>query len=318
VTDQCRVCDEPATHVLGSEAYCDRHYERATRRADAHWRVDLLSIAVLAVFVIVVFALDAALRPKLEGLTLSAVGIVLAIVPAAVWLVFFYRRDRREPEPRSMVVGVAILGALIGSAAVLPLLSDALDVSAWLSRSPAVNLLGSILVVGAIESFAVYAAVRFSVYGSAEFDERVDGVVYGSAAGVGLAIALNVGFVVESGGTDLGSGTIRIVMTALAQASFGGVIGYFLGRHKFEDRPLWWMPLGVAIAAGLNGAFSFLRGTAAAGGVSGPMVELGPWIGLGLAAILAVAVTSVLSALIRRQLRLALPPPPPAPATGSA
>jgi RsiW-degrading membrane proteinase PrsW (M82 family) len=317
VTDQCRVCDEPATHVLGNEAYCDRHYERATRRADAHWRVDLLSIAVLAAFVLAVYALDAALKPKLEGLTLSAVGIVLALVPAAVWLVFFYRRDRREPEPRSMVVGVAILGALIGSAVVLPLLSDALDVSTWLPRSPAVNLLGSILVVGAIESFAVYAAVRFSVYGSAEFDERVDGVVYGSAAGIGLAVALNVAFVVESGGTDLGSGTIRIVMTALAQASFGGVIGYFLGRHKFEDRPLWWMPLGVAVAAVLNGLFSFLRGTAVAGGISGPMADLGPWLGLALAAVLAIGVTAAVSTLIRRQLRLTLPPPPPSPAPGS-
>jgi RsiW-degrading membrane proteinase PrsW (M82 family) len=318
VADRCRVCDEPASHHLGDEAYCDRHYERATRRADAHWQVDLLSIAALAIFVIVVWALDGAVHPALDGLALTLVGLVLAIVPAAVWLSFFYRRDRREPEPRSMVIGVAVLGALVGAAVVIPLLSDVLDVSAWLPRSPVLNLLGSILVVGAIESFAVYAAVRFSVYGSAEFDERVDGIVYGSAAGVGLATALNVAFIVQSGGSDLGSGAIRIVMTSLAQASFGGVIGYFLGRHKFEDRPLWWMPLGMAIAAALNGTFTFLRGTAIASGVSGPLTDLGPWLGLGLAAILAIGVTLALSALVRRQLRLALPTGPASPASGSA
>jgi RsiW-degrading membrane proteinase PrsW (M82 family) len=306
------------THRLGDEGYCDRHYERVTRRADAHWRVDLLSIAVLAALVVVVYALDAALKPRLEGLTLSAVGLVLAIVPAVVWLTFFYRRDRREPEPRSMVAGVAILGALVGAAVVIPILTDVLDVASWLSRSAAVDLLGSILVVGAIESLAVYAVVRFSVYGSAEFDERVDGIVYGSAAGVGLAIALNVAFVVESGGTDLGSGSIRVVMTALAQGAFGGLIGYFLGRQKLEGRPLWWMPLGVTIAAVLNGTFSFLRGTAVASGVSGPLADLGPWLGLGLAAVLAIGVTVALSTLIRRQLRLVVPsaPPPPTAAPG--
>jgi RsiW-degrading membrane proteinase PrsW (M82 family) len=307
--DQCRVCDEPATHVVGSEAYCDRHYERATRRADAHWRVDLLSIAVLAIFLAVVSVLDAALRPNLSGIALSATGIVLAVVPAAIWLAFFYRRDRREPEPRSMVIGVAILAALVGAAVVIPLLSNVLAVQTWLPRSPAVNLLGSILVVGAVEAFAVYAIVRFSVYGSAEFDERVDGIVYGSAAGIGLATALNVEFIVASGGADLGAAAIRVVMTALAQASFGGVIGYCLGRQKFDERPIWWMPLGVAVAAVLNGVFTFLRGTTAAGGISGTSPGVvGPWLGLGLAAALAIAVTVVLSTLIRRQLRLPGPP----------
>lgn len=316
MAEGCRVCAEPATHVVGNEAYCDRHYERATRRATAQWQVDLASVAVLIGFVAVVYALDSALRPQLSGSALGAIGLVLAIVPAAIWLAFFYRRDRREPEPRSMVVGVAILGALIGSAIVIPLLSDGFAVASWLPRSPLVNLAGSILVVGVVESFAVYAAVRFSVYSSAEFDERVDGIVYGSAAGVGLATALNVAFIVESGGADLGSGVLRIVVIALAQASFGGVIGYFLGRQKLEARPIWWMPLGVAAAAALNGTFTFLRGTAAGGGISAsPTVELGPWLGLALAAALAVGVTLVLSALIRRQLHL---PGPAASAEGAA
>jgi hypothetical protein len=97
-----------------------------------------------------------------------------------------------------------------------------------------------------------------------------------------------------------------------------GVVGYFLGRQKLEARPLWWMPLGVAIAAVLNGTFTFLRGTAVSTGISGPLTDLGPWIGLGLAAVLAIAVTVALSALIRRQLVIGLSAPPPAAAPGSA
>ena len=102
--------------------------------------------------------------------------------------------------------------------------------------------------------------------------------------------------------SDLGTGAIRIVLTSLAHASFGGVIGYFLGRQKFEPRPIWWMPAGVALAATLNGVFFFLRSTVGRGAIEGPLAAIAPWIGLVLAAILAAAVTAVLSTLIRREL----------------
>ena len=301
MSERCRVCDEPAVEIIGGQAYCERHRDRATRRLGSLWRVDLVSVGSLVAFVAVVYALDGILHPRLEGVALALAGLLLAVVPAAVWLSFFYRRDRREPEPRTMVLGVAILGALVGAAIVIPVLRDVLVVDARLDRSPLAFLVGSILIVGFVEEFAKYATVRLSVYSSSEFDERADGIVYASAAGVGLAIALNVAFVVSSGGVDLGAGAIRIVVTALAQASFAGVTGYFLGRQKIEARPWWWMPLGLSIAATLNGVFTFLRGTVTSGSLDATAGQLGPWIGLGLAAGLALGVTAALTALIRRE-----------------
>ncbi|WP_371079223.1 PrsW family glutamic-type intramembrane protease, partial [Salmonella enterica] len=113
-----------------------------------------------------------------------------------------------------------------------------------------------------------YAAVRFSVYRSKEFDERTDGIIYATAAGLGFATALNISFVVGSGGVDLGLGAIRIVVTALAQASFAGIVGYFLAKEKLEGKPIWWMPFGVTLAAVLNGLFFFLRGRVSTGAIS--------------------------------------------------
>lgn len=201
-----------------------------------------------------------------------------------------------------MVVGVFILGALVATAISIPLVDQVFDVGAWLFESPLVHLAGGILIVGIIQEGLVYLTVRLSVYGSREFDERTDGIIYGTAVGLGLATALNVAFVVESGGVDLGTGAIRIVLTSLAHGSFGGVIGYFLGRQKFEVRPIWWMPAGVALAATLNGVFFFLRTTVGRGTIEGPLEAIAPWIGLVLAAVLAGAVTAVLSTLIRREL----------------
>jgi RsiW-degrading membrane proteinase PrsW (M82 family) len=281
--------------------YCERHRDRATRRLGSLWKVDLLSVGALVGLVVVVYLLDALLQPRLEGVPLAIAGLLLALVPAAIWLSFFYRRDRREPEPRTMVLGVAVLGALVGSALVIPLLRDVLDVGTRLTDSPLTFLIGSILVVGVVQEFAKYLTIRLSVYQSDEFDERADGIVYASAAGIGMAVALNVAFVVESGGVDLGSAAIRVVITSLAQASFAAIVGYFLARQKLELRPVWWMPLGIMIAATLNGLFTFLRGTVTIGEIGARGFQFGPWIGLALAASLALLVTIVLTALIRRE-----------------
>jgi protease PrsW len=109
----------------------------------------------------------------------------------------------------------------------------------------------------------------FSVYHSAEFDEAIDGIIYTTAAAIGYATVLNINFVLSSGGVGLGNGAIRITLTTLAHASFAGIVGYFLGRMKFEKRPLWWMPLGLLIAASLNSLFVYLRGTLSQGGMGG-------------------------------------------------
>ena len=41
-------------------------------------------------------------------------------------------------------------------------------------------------------------------------------------------------------------------------ASFSGLMGYFMAQAKFEHKPAWWVPLGLVVAAVLNGLFSWL------------------------------------------------------------
>lgn len=298
----CRICDEPATRTVGAYAFCERHFERARHARRGAREADIASIALLVAFVVVLYAIDALVAPRLDGDPLIVIGLVLALIPAIVWLAFFYRQDRLEPEPRTMVIGVFLLGLLVATAIVVPLVDRVFDVRSWLFDSPLVHILGGILVVGTVQEGAKYLTLRLSVYDSREFDERTDGIIYGTAVGLGLATSLNVAFVVESGGVDLGTGAIRIVLTSLAHASFGGVIGYFLGRQRFEARPIWWMPAGVALAAALNGAFFFLRSTVARGTIEDPVGAVSPWVGLVLAALLAGAITLALTRLTHREL----------------
>lgn len=267
------------------------------------WRDEILLIVVLCVFVGIVYALDNALKPQFTPSTLLLTGVFLALVPAFIWLVFFYMQDRAEPEPKGYVMGVFALGALFASGVGIPVVEDLFRTSHWLFTDTLSKIIGGILVVGFTQEYLKYAAVRYSIYNSEEFDEPTDGVVYATAAGLGYATVLNINFVVSNGGVDLGAGIIRMAVVALAQAAFSGITGYFLGRAKFESEPIWWMPLGITLAAIFNGVFTWLQVI-----VTQPTITLSgsttpTWMGLILAAVVAFATTGVILWLVRRSIK---------------
>jgi len=302
--NSCCVCGKPASKALGQRWFCDEHYQSATRERQGTWRSLWGQVIALVVFVLIVYFGQAAIKPEFSTGSLMITGVILAIIPSAIWLAFFYQQDRLEPEPKGYVLGVFGLGALLATAVGTPFLENTFHVSKWLYTNTTTTILGSILVIGFTQEFLKYAAVRFSVYNSAEFDEATDGIVYATAAGLGYATVLNVQFVVSNGGVDLGAGIIRMAIFALAHASFAGVTGYFLGRAKFESEPLWWMPTGLTLAAVLNGLFFWLRGELTQS--SSLTATANPWFGLILAALVAVATTGALTWLIRRNIHAAL------------
>lgn len=268
---------------------------------------DILAVVGVFVFVAAVVGLDAVLKPDLGGAWLLIVGIVLSFVPAALWLIFFYRQDRAEPEPVLNVAQMFIIGLALAAAFGIPATDQLFRVQDWLYRDSgtgigALQILGSIFVIGAIEAFVVYATVRYFIFDSPEFDERTDGVIYATAAALGYATALNLQFILSNGGAALGAGEIFVAEVALAQAAFGGLLGYFLGRAKMEREPIWWLSLGLVVTAVLNGAFNLLRGQLETGTISigAQAGGLPSFIGLLLAGGLAVGVAAVVYLLVRR------------------
>lgn len=299
--EMCCVCNAPVTgtaKTVGGRIFCERHYAKLQQNRRSVWGASLALIVGLALFVLAMFWLAPALRNTLHGIPLIIAGLVLALVPAAVWLLVFYLQDRVEPEPKRYLSGVFLLGALLASGLGQPLLNGFFRVNQWAGSSLLLKAIAGVFVVGALQEFLKYAAVRYSVFDSPEFDERVDGILYGAAAGLGYATWLNLAYVVGNDGVDLGMGAIRIAVTALAHASFAGVTGYFLGRAKFENRGPLWLPLGVLIAAVLNGIVS-----TALGEISRSGLRMTPLNGLILAAVTAAVTFIVLFVIIQRNIR---------------
>src|SRR5215813_8903148 len=85
------------------------------RRARLLVGTKFLLIAGLVGFVVVTWLVElvAGLHHPVD------LGPVLAMlmsgIPAVLWLGFFYLMDRHEPEPKHMVAGVCVLGALIAA-----------------------------------------------------------------------------------------------------------------------------------------------------------------------------------------------------------
>ena len=284
------------------------------RNRQSIWRAGLVEIVGLLVYVAVAEFIVAVLKPAISPEMLLWVGVALALVPAFIWMAFFYAQDRAEPEPKQYVLAVAILGALLAAAIGQPFINDLVRVPHWLGHDTLTEILGSILIVGFVQEFLKYAAVRYSVYYSNEFDERVDGVLYGTAAGLGYATFINIATVLNGGGiaaNQLGAGIIHMVVVTLEQAALGGFTGYFIARTKFDDEPLWWMPAGLTIAAIVNGLFSWVAGEitvspltlntvgASSGGYN-------PWPALALAAVVALGLLAVTFSLMRRANQLTL------------
>ncbi len=232
--------------------------ERVARNRSGLW----FSIAGVVVGLLIFVAIFNLFIPDfgstLNGLSLITLGLIFSLVPAALWLIFFYRLDRLEPEPKAMVFDIFLLGALVTAALYGPITQGIFSINTWLYNSWWSHLFGGILVVGFLEEFLVFATVRYAMFGNPEFDERVDGVIYAVAAGIGLATVFNFQYVLAHGGVDLGIGSIRMVINAMAQASFAGVLGYFIGQARFEKVPFYYMPMGLTIAAVFNGIFVFL------------------------------------------------------------
>ena len=216
---------------------------------------------------------------------------LMAGIPAVFWLGFFYLMDRHEPEPKQLVAGVCVLGALVAAPladfvqyqAVPPI---ALELHG-LSPLSLDHVLYAVLIAGLAQEMCKYAVVRYTIYMSPEFDEPMDGIVYMMACGTGFAVWVNYHRLSGQGHqVYLSTGAAQAVVTTLAHASFAGALGYVMGRAKFSRRSApvrgILIMLGLLGAAALNGQFSVVESYVIQTGMAQH-----PWRGVGYAAACA-------------------------------
>jgi RsiW-degrading membrane proteinase PrsW (M82 family) len=184
-------------------------------------------------------------------------AVVLGAAPSLFLLVFFYLKDRYEPEPRGHVALAFVKG--MGSFALAWVVARAVEHlvgRTWLALGglPA-RLFEAFVLAAFIEEAAKFSVFLALIYWWSEFDEPLDGVVYGVALALGFATVENVLCVFKDG---LGVGLLRAVFAVPAHALFGAAMGFYLGRAKFapgDKRPRFLLALAVPLA--FHGAYDF-------------------------------------------------------------
>ncbi len=195
--------------------------------------------------------------------------IVLSVLPSIVWLIFFLREDR-QPEPKSVILRVFIIGMLL----TIPVIALSLVMSLALREMgvpvPLITFIGIVFIAAILEELGKYLVVRRSVMESSAVDEPSDLMIYAITAALGFAAMENLFFLfpgreslfVETPAffvQDLVAGSlIRFVSGTFLHALASGIMGYFLALSimmtKYRRRLLW---TGLLIAILLHGSYNF-------------------------------------------------------------
>ena len=197
---------------------------------------------------------------------------LIAFAPGAFWLWFFLRKDVYRPEPKRLLAATFFLGVASAIPAVLieyMFIADS-DFESMAFGAMAANML---FIVGPVEEFSKFLAVRLGAYRSLHFDEPGDGLVYAAAASLGFASIENLGYVLAFGPAVM---IVRAPVSTAAHVVFGGFWGYALGRSAGGARGGFWIVAGGLLAASIaHGMFNRLASAFPLAAIG--MAALGVW-----------------------------------------
>src|SRR3954466_8082168 len=174
----CGVPVNPPYNMIGQRIYCDKHFALVNKPHPGFWRSAIVQVLGMGVFSVAVALLAGYVGP-IDSPWRVPVGVLLVLVPSALWIYYFYTQDRLEPEPKTRILTVFGVAFLLAAAVGYPLINQWFDVREWASALSGTSLLASILIAGFAWEAIMYVAIR-TVYATPEFDERMDGIVYGT------------------------------------------------------------------------------------------------------------------------------------------
>ncbi len=222
------------------------------------WLSTFISMAGLLLIVFIAYLIEITISTNLNKTLLTIISVIIALIPPLLWLSIFYRQDRLNPEPKSFVFKTMLLGALVQKAIYTPIVALVFSGSNSGITSIGSRLIVNIILIAIIQESIKLISVRYSIYPSKEFDEVIDGIIYGSALGLGFAAMTSIENIITSGGAMLTNVTALVVIETFAHASITGLSCYILGVSKYRKFKLFRLPLAVIIASALNAITQFL------------------------------------------------------------
>lgn len=156
--------------------------------------------------------------------------LALACAPGAFIIGYIYFRDRFEPEPTELLAKsfwYGVLSVFVTLVVSLPLFA----VIPIDPKSLSQQAIHAFFLVALVEEGSKFIFVRGILYRNKNFNEPYDGIIYSVMVSMGFATLENILYSIESG---VGVALLRMFTAVPAHASFAVLMGYFLGKGKFE------------------------------------------------------------------------------------
>ncbi|OGI56966.1 hypothetical protein A3B85_00505 [Candidatus Nomurabacteria bacterium RIFCSPHIGHO2_02_FULL_37_13] len=188
--------------------------------------------------------------PKILGLAFLG-----GIIPSLLWLWFWLKEDKKNPEPKGLLSIVFIVG-MIAVVFVLPIQkfiqthvgSNEWQLALWASS----------------EEIIKYLAVAIVLYKTNHAEEPIDWPIYMITAALGFAALENALFLIKPlslGATmvSLLTGQLRFLGSTLLHAVSSGIVGIAMGisLHMNGFKKKWHLLIGLISAVALHSIFNF-------------------------------------------------------------
>jgi RsiW-degrading membrane proteinase PrsW (M82 family) len=183
------------------------------------------------------------------------VALVTGIVPTILWLLFWLREDRFQPEP----IGLLILTYIAGALSVILILPLETVVS-----SNVTDITEKILIFAFIEEFIKFFVVFLIDFHSSYLDEPIDYAVYLITGSLGFATMENVLFILNNDqpiniSFIIETGTLRFLGATILHSLLAAILGIILGFVFYKKKSVkrLFIVFGIGITTILHTFFNY-------------------------------------------------------------
>lgn len=199
----------------------------------------------------------------------------MAAAPGIALAIYVYFRDKYDKEPLLALVISFFLGAL---STIPTIVSEVLVAEIPIIEQSVFAM--AFLGVAVIEEFWKMFFVMIYAYRKKAFDEPYDGITYCVMVSMGFATAENILYVMEGGWSVA---LMRMFTAVPAHATFGIMMGYYMGLAKFSSKSrgvlLCMALLSATVFHGAYDYFLFVQNV--------PGIWLGAFVSLGVGVYLS-------------------------------
>jgi RsiW-degrading membrane proteinase PrsW (M82 family) len=179
--------------------------------------------------------------------------LAIALAPGAAIGLYIYWKDKHEREP----LGLLVKSFFFGVISTLITLLISWPISRLVPLDPTSltqQAVHAFLLVALIEEFSKFIFVRWVLYPNKNFNEPFDGIVYSVTVSLGFAGLENILYVMDGG---VETAVLRMFTAVPAHASFAVLMGYFLGKAKFEHKKAHYAIYALGVATLFHGAYDY-------------------------------------------------------------